>query len=149
MVTVKTIDIGNKTVKEFSIKLTERPDNKSKAYLGVGVLEYQSSGLMGLIREKINFFKDLNTYYQPKLLGDFMWFIYYLLWWIILINLSVAIFNMLPLGIFDGGRVFYLTILGITKSKKAAEIAYKISTYLFIAAFVYATLLWVIQTFVR
>ena len=44
-------------------------------------------------------------------------------------NISVALANMLPLGIFDGGKFFYLTVWGITGRRKIAERAFKISTY--------------------
>jgi membrane-associated protease RseP (regulator of RpoE activity) len=71
------------------------------------------------------------VYYQSSM-GDFGIFIYNLLWWIVIINISVALMNMLPLGIFDGGKFFYLSVLAITRSKKASEIAYKFSTWFFI-----------------
>ena len=38
-----------------------------------------------------------------------------------IINLLVALFNMLPLGFLDGGRFFYLTFLGLTGSEKVAK----------------------------
>ncbi len=46
---------------------------------------------------------------------------------------SIALVNMLPVGIFDGGRFFYLTILAITKKEKIAKKAFSIITYLFLA----------------
>ena len=52
-------------------------------------------------------------------------------------------FNMLPLGIADGGRVWYLTVLGITRSEKIAKFAYKATTWLILAAFIAITIFWV------
>ena len=72
-----------------------------------------------------------NTCYAPKL-GGFSFFIYDLLRWIILASISVALINMLPVGMFDGGRYFYLTILAITKNEKTAERAFRFSTYFFL-----------------
>lgn len=72
-----------------------------------------------------------NTCYAPKL-GGFSFFVYDLLRWIIVISISVALINMLPIGMFDGGRYFYLTILAITKNEKTAEKAFKFSTYFFL-----------------
>jgi regulator of sigma E protease len=66
-------------------------------------------------------------------LGDLGIFLYYLIWWLILVNVSVAVMNMIPVGIFDGGRFFYLTIWGITGKEKAGEIAYRITTWAFLA----------------
>jgi len=62
-----------------------------------------------------------------------------------IINFLVALFNMLPLGILDGGRFFYLTMLGIFKSEKVAKTAYKIMTYAIIFMFVLMTFFWLIR----
>jgi len=51
---------------------------------------------------------------------------------VVIISISVALINMLPVGIFDGGRFFYLTVLGITKSENIAKRAFAFSTYLFL-----------------
>jgi membrane-associated protease RseP (regulator of RpoE activity) len=45
-----------------------------------------------------------------------------------MINLFVGLFNMLPLGILDGGRFFYLAILSVAKNKKTAEKSFKYAT---------------------
>ncbi len=139
----------NKNEKESRIILGARPDNSSKAYLGVANLNVQSSGIFGKIRKAISFFREPNTYYAPKGSEELVIFIYNLLWWIILINLSVALFNMLPVGIFDGGRVFYLTVLKITKSKKMAQRSYSLVTYLFIAIFALLTIMWLASYFMK
>jgi len=144
-ITVETL--YNNSVQEYGIELTERPDNKSQAYLGIATINTESSSLLGKVRNKILFFKDPNTYYKPRGADELIIFIYNLFWWLILINLSVALSNMLPVGIFDGGRVFYLTILSITKSEKTAKIAFGISTYLILGIFVLLTILWFFSLF--
>ncbi len=131
-------------IKEYQITLGE---NKNKAYLGIAVLNTDSGGLLGVIRNKITFFKKPNTYYQPRLFSGLTIFIYHLFWWMILVNLGVAFFNMLPLGIFDGGRVFYVSILGLTKSKKIAKLGYKYVTLFLLFLFLLITYLWFINTF--
>lgn len=140
-VAIKTL--FNNSLKEYKIKLIGRPDNKSQAYLGIATINTESSSILGKIRNKIMFFKDPNTYYKPKVEENFIIFIYNLFWWLILINLSVALSNMLPVGIFDGGRFFYLLILSITKSEKAAKTALNISTYLLLGFFALLTIFWV------
>ena len=132
----------NNSVKEYNIKLSSRPDNSSQAYLGIATIQ-TSSSLLGKIRTSILFFKDPNTAYAPKFAGNLIIFLYNLIWWIVFVNFSVALGNMMPLGIFDGGRVFYLTVLGITKSEKIAKKAYQISTYFLIGVFLLLTLLWI------
>ena len=146
-ISIKSMD-SEKNAKESAITLGSRPDNSSQAYLGVARAA-ESSGIFGKLREGLSFFRDPYTYYYPRYWDELTLFIYNLIWWMVLINLSVAIFNMLPVGIFDGGRVFYLTVFRITKSKKFAQKAYSLMVYLFIAVFVLLTLFWVFYTFLN
>ena len=110
------------------IILAEHPGDKNRAWLGIGFNQQNNPGFMGKIYLFLSSFKEQHVYYQPKIDGLSI-FIYNLLWWLALISISVALVNMLPLGIFDGGRFFYLTILGITKNEKIAKNCFKISTY--------------------
>jgi membrane-associated protease RseP (regulator of RpoE activity) len=84
------------------------------------------------------------TFYSPKFNPPITKFFYDLLWWIVLINLSLALTNMLPVGIFDGGRFFMLTVLAITGNKKIAEKSFKIATKFILALFVLLMVLWFI-----
>jgi len=61
------------------------------------------------------------------------------------INLLVALFNMLPLGMLDGGRFFYLAILGITGSEKFAKKAFKFMGYLILFVFLLLMFMWFIR----
>jgi len=124
-VTIKTI-LSSREEKEYVIQLA---NFSGRPFLGIGVPNTEREGLLGWIYKLITKIKDPFVYYQSGL-GDFGWFIYNLLWWTVLVSLSVALVNMLPVGIFDGGRFFFLTVWGITGSKKAGEVAYKISTYI-------------------
>jgi len=144
-ITIKTLLNGS--IKEYNLALIARPDNQSQAYLGITTIKTESSSLLGKIKNSVLFFKDPNTNYTIKVDGDLIMFIYNLIWWIVFINFSVALGNMMPLGIFDGGRVFYLTMLWITKSEKFAKKAYKFSTYILIALFLLLTFLWFINFF--
>ena len=90
-------------------------------------------------------FKESSTYYTTTWDGDFVYFIYHLLWWVMLINLLVALFNMMPLGILDGGKFFYLGVWGIFGSEKVARVAYKIATYLILAMFALMMIFWAIR----
>ena len=62
-----------------------------------------------------------------------------------IINLLVALFNMMPLGMLDGGRFFYLMVLGIFGSEKIAKGAYKVATYLILFMFVLMMFFWFIR----
>ena len=57
--------------------------------------------------------------------GIFFW-LFKLLFWVYLISVGVGLFNLLPLGPVDGGRMFYVAALYITKDKLKAK---KIYTY--------------------
>jgi membrane-associated protease RseP (regulator of RpoE activity) len=111
-------------------------------YLGIGFLNRESSGMFGKVMAWFSSFKDQNVYYTPKF--DAAEFIYNLLWWIVMISFSVALGNMLPVGIFDGGRFFYLTMFAITKSEKASKRISKVLTYLFLALVLLIMIFWVI-----
>ncbi len=113
-------------IKHYDITLAERD---GKSFLGIAFVPYQGTGLVSHIYLVLSEFRDPFIYYESDL-GDFGIFIRDLLWWIVVISLSVALINMLPLGIFDGGRYFFLTIWGLTGSRKAGEIAFRISTWL-------------------
>ncbi len=125
----KTVRENEVELKEYDIKLSER---NGVAFLGIGRYESSRSGLLGSVYSVISSVKDPFTYYESSL-GVFGWFIYYLLWWTVLISLSVALVNMLPVGIFDGGKFFYLAVWGVTGSENIAKKAFKVSTWFILA----------------
>jgi len=137
-----TLNTLNKDGDDYDreIILGEHPENKNLPWLGVGFSSQERSGGLGKIYSALAF-KDPHVHYQSKF-GDLGLFIYDLLWWIVLISISVALINMLPVGIFDGGRFFYLTALAITKSESKAEKLFKFSTYFILSLFLLLMLLW-------
>lgn len=140
-VTIKTIQ-ENQEIKEYEIELAGNPTEPNKAFLGIGIIPQQSRGLIGSVYNFITKIKDPFTYYESSL-GNLGIFIYHLLWWCVLISISVALVNMLPLGIFDGGRFFYLTIWGITGSKSLGQKAFKASTWILLLLIVALMVKWV------
>ncbi|MEK6913340.1 MAG: site-2 protease family protein [Nanoarchaeota archaeon] len=131
--------------RDYPIVLVENPEDKTKSYLGIGFMNKESSGVIGKIMNLLYSFRDSNIYYLPKF--NFAEFIYNLLWWLVMISLSVALVNMLPVGIFDGGRFFYLTVLAITKSKEIAKKAFGFLTYLFLLLVLVIMIFWAIGLF--
>jgi len=139
-ITITTEINGEK--ENYSLILQENPEDVSKPWLGIVFYGEQK----GFVAKFIGFFssyKEPHIYYQPKV--EWFQFIYDLLWWLILISFSVALVNMLPMGIFDGGRFFYLTVLGITKSKKKAEKSFKWVTWILLALVILIMVFWVIK----
>lgn len=146
-ITITTLDIKTETKKDYNLTLGEHPGNRSLPYIGIVSIKTEATSLLGKIKLFLIFFEDPNTYYAPKFLPDFVVFIKYLLWWLVFINLSVALANMLPAGIFDGGRFFYLTMLSIFKNEKVAKVLFKVSTYFILAVFVLLMVLWAYSFF--
>jgi len=135
-----TTKINHTIVKDYEITLGEDSDNPNEPWVGIGYAEQKRKGVLGNVIETLSSFKKDYIYYEPKFEAGT--FIYDLLWWLVLISISVALMNMLPMGIFDGGRFFYLTILTLTKSKKKAELWFKISTNFLLGLFVLLMILW-------
>ncbi len=119
-VKINTID-SQKVIRSYEFELAEK---NGKAYLGVGFYSGESEGFRGLVSKGISKFRNPNTYYIPSWDGGLPQFIYDMLWWVVIINILVALMNMLPVSILDGGRFFYLTILGITGSDRWARKIY-------------------------
>jgi len=124
------------------IILGENPSDENLPWLGIGFLQREARGVLGKIFSVLNF-REPNIYYGENFDGSL--FIYNFLWWTILISISVALINMLPVGIFDGGRFFYLTVLGITKSEKIARNLFAFSTYFILFLFFLLIFFWAIS----
>jgi len=122
-VNIKTVDDGE--VNEYEITLADRDGT---AFLGIGVIPFRRSGIIGKLYTFIAEIRDPAIYYESSL-GNLGVFIYDFIWWTVIISLSVALVNMIPVGIFDGGRFFFLTIWGITGSRKIGEKAFSWATW--------------------
>ena len=117
-------------VLEYDLVLGEYSSDPGRAVLGIGLRTSGGERILGMITEFFNFFKKDGTHYEPKFNPELVIFIYNLIWWLALINLSVALINMWPVAIFDGGRFFMLSVWAITGSEKFAMKAFKFVTYL-------------------
>ena len=102
----------NKT--EYNIKTAENPTEKGKAYLGVSVVPEKSELK----------FKNLRF-----LAGTISWFAM-LFSWIFILNFLIALVNLLPLPVVDGGRMLYLAILGFVKDEKKAKKIFSVIAFL-------------------
>jgi len=132
-------------VKEYNIELGEHPNDASKAYLGVGHSEAAPRGVIQRSLKWFMSFKDNSTLYKPTWDGEFVYFIYHLFWWVMIINLLVALFNMMPLGMLDGGRFFMLAVWGITGKEKWGKFAYKAAGWLILLMFALMMFFWFIR----
>jgi len=123
----------------YDLVLGEYPEREGEAVIGIGSrLEARLN-----IADQLAFFKNPFTDY--KIRNNFLLFVYQAVFWIFLLNLLVAFFNMLPFAILDGGRFFYLTILGLTKNQKIAKFAYKWVGLLILFSFALLMAIWFIR----
>ncbi len=129
----------NGEILEYKITLAEDSSQKGRAIIGIGNDIFSAINT----ENRFAFFKKEYTNYDSK--SDFLYFLYYLMFWVFLLNAGVALFNMLPLLIFDGGRFFYLTIWGITKNEKLAKWAYKWVGILILASLVLLMVVWAVR----
>jgi membrane-associated protease RseP (regulator of RpoE activity) len=144
--TIEIVSLGEDLVPvRKSIELSSKDDGT--AFLGIGFNSIESEGFRGLLASIITSIKDPFIYYEPSWDGEFVQFIFDLLWWIVVINILVALFNMLPVSILDGGRFFYLTIWGITGSEKFGKRAYSFATWFILFILLAMMVRWVFVFF--
>lgn len=138
---------ADEEILEYKFNLGENPNKIGKPMIGIGYATSQRGGLMARVANFFNFFKKPATYYEPMFNAELIIFIYNLIWWLALINFSVALINMWPVAIFDGGRMFMLTVWAITGSEKFAKTAFKIMTYLILGSLLALMFGWFIAIF--
>jgi len=143
--TVTIITDHNKET-EYQITLSE--NENGEAFLGISITPPQAKPIGKYLYNVLPHIDNVitGTHYESTM-GDSGEFIYYLFWWILVINFFVALFNMLPLGILDGGRFFLITIEGITGSEKAAYLAFKLITWFILAIVALMMLRWITAVF--
>ncbi len=87
---------------DYEIITIEHPNDPKKPFVGINN-----------IRNEFEF--DNESFRAP-----FIW-IYGLFKWLFILNLLVGLFNLLPLGIVDGGRMLYVLLGKIVKNKERAN----------------------------
>ena len=135
------------TAGNYSIILGKDQDNSSRAYLGIAYIKLNER----IVGKVVSFFlvKDPFTLYEPKwdgTYGNLIIFIYDLLYWIVLVNFSVMLVNMLPFSIFDGGRFFYLSALGLSTKKRALQI-FRIMNWIMLLILALMMFVWFVRAF--
>jgi len=102
----------NKTL--YQIILSENPDNSSKGYLGIYVAP--DSGIKKEFREK----------YGEFIPNALLWF-FGLLFWLFFLNLGIGLFNLVPIGPVDGGRMLQLLLHGLLGKERGDAITKAVS----------------------
>ncbi|MEM2707478.1 MAG: site-2 protease family protein [Candidatus Pacearchaeota archaeon] len=128
-------------IKEYEIELTSHPKNLSKGFLGISFVPITNKIMYLFLFQYYKF----NPYLKTKAINEIFDFFRDLFYWIAIIGLSVAFFNMLPFGFLDGGKSIYLTFLLIFKNKKIASILYNITNAIIIFILFLLMFFWFIK----
>jgi membrane-associated protease RseP (regulator of RpoE activity) len=101
---------------EYTVTLAKNPANQSKPYLGVYV--QQKSIVKPSVQDSVGSFVPAAA----------VW-LYGLLYWLYILNLGIGLFNLVPLGPLDGGRMLLVALQNYTDKKRAAKYWRLISTF--------------------
>lgn len=124
------IDTDNGT---YLVTTTQNPDNASRGFIGVGSLE-----------QKIGVKSSVEKTYGKFLPQALMW-TNMLILWLFVINLGIGVFNLLPLGPVDGGRMFYVTALWAFKNNKKAMKAWALASFICLSLIIINLLPWLMK----
>lgn len=107
--------LTNKTEHTLVTKANEK--NASKAYLGVNIAQHLTPNPA-----------FVNTYGSTTV-SLLQWF-FGLLYWLLVLNLGIGTFNLVPIGPIDGGRMLYLILTTYLKKERGKRIFHYISVLL-------------------
>ncbi len=111
----------------YSVVTVENPDNKSLAFVGI-------TGF----GQKYSIISWPSLSWVPSV---FMW-LNILVLWLFMINLGVGLFNLLPLGPVDGGKMFLLAGTFLLKSEARAKKLWSIVSFICLALIIINLLPW-------
>jgi membrane-associated protease RseP (regulator of RpoE activity) len=117
------ITIGTKDG-NYSLITTSSPNNASLGFIGIQPIENNV-----FVKEE---YKKYSTSY---------FWLRGLLKWLFNLNLLVGLFNLLPLLVVDGGRMFQITVKKVFKKKKTSDFIIKIMA-LFLGSIILGMLMW-------
>lgn len=111
---------------DFEIRTVENPNDPEKGYIGI-----EGIGAKVGIREGVSEFKS-----------DVVGWFNLLFFWLFILNFGVGLFNLLPLGPVDGGRMFLVASLAIFKNEKKAKKVWMITMYIVLFLIIVNLLPW-------
>ena len=109
--------------KVFELKLGQNSEDENKPYVGI------------TFTSKTDFKESFTEKYgafTPKFISWFSEFFF----WMYLLNVGIGLFNLVPLGPVDGGRMLRVLLLAIMP-KKPAEKIWKIVSFIFLGIILY------------
>tara|TARA_Y100000031_G_scaffold147949_1_gene183612 strand:+ start:27784 stop:28845 length:1062 start_codon:yes stop_codon:yes gene_type:complete len=103
----------------YNIILAKNPEKEESSYLGVYV--QQEAGIKDSFKEKYGNFIPAAIVWIAGLFS-----------WLIILNLGIGLFNLVPIGPLDGGRMLQLVLHRFFDEKKGDKIWYYISMFFLI-----------------
>ena len=94
----------------YNIKLGSNPKNESRPYIGVSLA--QSFDVKPDIKQRFGFLVII--------LPILLWFVE-LLRWLFLLNIGIGLFNLVPIGPIDGGRMSHLVLTSYLGKKNGEK----------------------------
>ncbi len=108
----------------YSVTAAVNPDNESRGFMGVSDFSIETK------------LKDSAKAKYGDVLPKVLSWLGLLVFWLFVINFGIGLFNLLPLGPIDGGRMLYAGLLGIMSKEKATKIWSSISYFCMLLIFV-------------
>jgi membrane-associated protease RseP (regulator of RpoE activity) len=112
-----TLQTQNNT---YTITLATNPQNTSKSYMGVQLMPAEKG------------FKTQAIEKYGKIPLQILVWLSILVKWIFIANLGVGLFNLLPFGPLDGGKMFHLVLLHVLKDEQKAKIIWSFVTIILV-----------------
>jgi len=108
---------------EYAVVLKSSPQNESQAHLGVQLAPH--------LEQNKEFAESYGTLTPPIV----KW-VSGLLVWLILLNVGIGLFNLLPIGPLDGGRMLHLVCLKFFKEETAMKVFSSVSLFFIVVIIV-------------
>ncbi|MDO8556641.1 MAG: site-2 protease family protein [Nanoarchaeota archaeon] len=126
----------------YTVVTEENPGNSSRGFIGISDFEVRTE-VKPEMKERFGVF-------IPKVIT----WLHMLLFWLFIVSLGIGLFNLLPLGPIDGGRMFLVAMQGLIKNQSYAKRIFMMVTLfclllIFINLFPYLwkLLVWIISPF--
>jgi len=100
---------------DYTVVTGIHPEDKTKGFIGI----------QGEVRTKLR-----DTFASYSILDIFFTWTHLLFFWLFMLNLGVGLFNLLPLGPVDGGRMFFVVTQVFFKNEKTAKKVWLFMMYL-------------------
>ncbi len=93
----------------YKIVAAENPENKSRGFIGVAEFSLKAEPKKSVVEKYGSFLPSLISWTNM------------LVFWLVIMNFGIGLFNLLPLGPIDGGRMFLTAMLYIFKNDAKAK----------------------------